>query len=239
VQLHLEHRLVRRLLGQFLSAGFRQGLERTCVIETVATRVPRVLLIGRLALYGEGAARLHEEVLSVAADWRDPARGMPLRPLAPGREAEARVLDELIAALKDARMAAPAIVAAASAGVAADVAELRPVLEQRAAVQATRAATELARRAEAEASGLERLLRDRIERIRRERGQDDRQFALLLDEAEARQRAADRRSWERAATRLDDELVREPERLRAANRVRATRLEPIGMVYLWPADVTR
>ncbi|WP_344694460.1 DISARM system SNF2-like helicase DrmD [Sphingomonas cynarae] len=235
VQLHLEHRLVRRLLGQFLSAGFRQGLQRTCVIETRAARAARVLLIGRLALYGEGAARLHEEVLSVAADWRDPARGpAPLRALAPGREAEGRVLDELIAALDEARMAAPAIVATVSAGVAVDIADLRPVLERRAAEQAARAATELARRAEAEATGLERLLRERIERIRRERGQDDRQFALLLDEAEARQRATDRRSWDRAATRLDDELVREPERLRAANRVRATRLEPIGMVYLWP-----
>ena len=56
VQLHLEHRLVRRLLGQFLSAGFRQDLRRTCVIETPAARVPRVILIGRLALYGDGAA---------------------------------------------------------------------------------------------------------------------------------------------------------------------------------------
>ncbi|MEH3048603.1 hypothetical protein [Sphingomonas adhaesiva] len=69
----------------------------------------------------------------------------------------------------------------------------------------------------------------------RERGSDDAQLSLLLDPAEARQRAADRRSWERAATRLDDELVREPERLRAAARIRARRLEPIGLVYLWPA----
>jgi hypothetical protein len=51
---------------------------------------------------------------------------------------------------------------------------------------------------------------------------------------EARQRAADRRSWDRAATRLDDEMIREPERLRAGSRIHATRLEPIGLVYLWP-----
>ena len=145
------------------------------------------------------------------------------------------MLDELIAALNGAREAAPEIVATVTAGVAQDVADLHPVLEQRASAQAERAATELTRRAEAEATGLERLLRDRIERLRREQKQDDRQFALLLDEAEARQRAAERRSWDRTATRLDDELVREPERLRAANRVRATRLEPIGMIYLWPA----
>jgi len=240
VQLHLEHRLVRRLLARFQSAGFREGLDRACVIVTDATPGPRVLLVGRLALYGDGAARLHEEVLSVAADWRDRrAAPGPLRPLAAGREAEARVLDALVAAMNGGEPAPDAVAAAMTAGAAADVAELRPVLEDRAAVRAERAGTELTRRAEAEAAGLERLLRGRIEAIRRERGADDRQFALLLDEAEARQRAADRRSWDRTATRLDDELEREPERLRAAGRIRATRLEPIGIVYLWPADPAR
>nr|WP_276589377.1 DISARM system SNF2-like helicase DrmD [Sphingomonas sp. GM_Shp_2] len=236
VQLHLEHRLVRRLLGRFLSAGFQQGLDRACVIETPATPAPRVVLIGRLALYGERAARLHEEVLSVAADWRDRERdGAALRPLAEGRDAEARVLDELIAALAGARTAGAAVARRATAHALADVGDLRSVLEGRAAARGQRVAAELAKRAASEAAGLETLLGQRIARIRRERGEDDRQFALLLDPAEARQRAADRRSWERAATRLDDELVREPERLRAAARVRATRLEPIGLVYLWPA----
>ena len=240
VQLHLEHRLVRRLLGRFLSAGFRHGLARACVIETAATNSPRIVLIGRLAVFGDGAARLHEEVVSVAADWVDRGRTVAsLRPLAPGREAEGRILDALIAALQTAAPAAPDVIARIAAGVAADVAELRPTLEARAVALAERAAHELTRRAEAEATALERLLRDRIARIHRERGQDDRQLALLLDEAEARQRAADRRSWDRAATRLDDELVREPERLRAANRIRATRIEPIGIVYLWPAETAR
>ncbi len=234
VQLHLEHRLVRRLLGRFLSAGFQQGLDRACVIGA-AVPAPRVVLIGRLALHGEGAARLHEEVLSVAADWRDRSGEVGgLRALAPGREAETRVLDELIAAMADARDVEPAVVARLTAGTSADVAELRPALEARATARAERVAGELARRAEGEAASLERLLRDRIERIRRERGDDDARLALLLDAGEARQRAADRRSWDRAATRLDDELDREPERLRAAHRVRATRLEPIGIVYLWP-----
>lgn len=235
VQVHLEHRLVRRLLGRFVSAGFQQGLDRACVI-AAAVPVPRVVLIGRLALYGEGAARLHEEVLSVTADWRDRARQPgPLRPRVGGGEAEARVLDELIAALHGARPVDQATVAAVTAGARDDVADLRPALEARAAARAERVAVELDRRGEAEADGLERLLRARMERIRREQGEDDRQLALLLDEAEARQRAADRRSWDRAATRLDDELEREPERLRAAYRLRATRLEPIGIVYLWPA----
>lgn len=231
VQLHLEHRLVRRLLGRFLSAGFRQGLERACVIRTAATSAPRVILLGRLALYGEQAARLHEEVLSVAADWRDSGG---LRALAEGRDAEARVLEELIEALRHATDAEPAIAAQATAHAMRDVTELRPVLEARAAARAEKVAGELTRRAESEARGLETLLRQRIARLLRERGEDDGQLSLLLDPMEARQRAADRRSWDRAATRLDDELVREPERLRAASRIHATRLEPIGLVYLWP-----
>ncbi|WP_230772796.1 DISARM system SNF2-like helicase DrmD [Sphingomonas sp. Leaf4] len=234
VQVHLEHRLVRRLLGQFLSAGFQQGLERACVIETASVPRPRVVLIGRLALFGERAARLHEEVMSVAADWRPAPRDGLLRALAEGGEAEGRVLDGLIAALGEARMAAPDVAAAITAQAAVDVADLRPVLAERAAVRQARIAAELDRRAADEADTLHALLQQRIDRIRRERGSDDRQFALLLDPAEARQRAADRRSWERAATRLDDELVREPERLRAAARVRASRLEPIGLVYLHP-----
>lgn len=231
VQLHLEHRLVRRLLGRFLSAGFRQGLERACVIRTAATPAPRVILLGRLALYGEQAARLHEEVLSVAADWRDSGG---LRALAEGRDAEARVLEELIEALRHATDAEPAIAAQATAHAMRDVTELRPVLEARAAARAEKVAGELTRRAESEARGLETLLRQRIARLLRERGDDDGQLSLLLDPMEARQRAADRRSWDRATTRLDDEMIREPERLRAGSRIHATRLEPIGLVYLWP-----
>ena len=34
--------------------------------------IPRVVLLGRLALYGPHAARLHEEMLVVAARWVDP-----------------------------------------------------------------------------------------------------------------------------------------------------------------------
>jgi hypothetical protein len=232
VQLHLEHRLVRRLLSQFVSAGFRQGLERACVIRTPATPSPRVVLLGRLALYGQKAVRLHEEVLSVAADWRDDG---PLRVLAEGREAEARVLDELIAALRTAEDADPATASRATARSARDVADLRPPLTERADARRERVAGDLARRAAAEARGLETLLAARIDRIRRERDSDDGQLDLLLDPAEARQRAADRRSWERAATRLGEELVREPARLRGAATIHATRLEPIGLVYLWPA----
>ena len=34
---------------------------------------------------------------------------------------------------------------------------------------------------------------------------------------------------------LDTEIATEPDRVREAYRVRASRVEPVGLVYLWPA----
>ena len=72
VHLHLEHRVVQRLLGRFLAMGFRDDdLRRACVLRTEET-VPRAVLLGRLSLFGEGGARLHDEVLAAAAEWVPP-----------------------------------------------------------------------------------------------------------------------------------------------------------------------
>jgi Helicase conserved C-terminal domain len=55
VQVHLEHRLVRRLLSRFLSQGFQSKLSRVSVIYGPGAQ-PRVVLMGRLAVFGAGAA---------------------------------------------------------------------------------------------------------------------------------------------------------------------------------------
>jgi hypothetical protein len=81
VQVHLEHRLVRRLLSRFLSQGFQSGLSRISVIEGRGAQ-PRLVLMGRLAVYGAGAARLHEEIMPVTAIWTEADRDRkPLRAL--------------------------------------------------------------------------------------------------------------------------------------------------------------
>ncbi len=62
VHLHLEQRLVQRLLGRFLSQGFlHDDLARACAILSPGA-VPKVILVGRLSLHGDGAARLHDEL---------------------------------------------------------------------------------------------------------------------------------------------------------------------------------
>jgi hypothetical protein len=94
VQLHLEQRVVQRLLSRFSAQGFVQhDLSRACLAQS-SDAVARVLLIGRLALYGPNAARLHEELVPITARWIDPAiRKGELAPYS--REAEKLTQDLL------------------------------------------------------------------------------------------------------------------------------------------------
>jgi len=91
VQLHLGHRVARRLLSRFLAQGFvHHDLSRACFAQG-EDKIPRVVLLGRLGLYGPGASRLHEEIVTVTARWVPPAeRGAGLRPYA--RDAEAATI---------------------------------------------------------------------------------------------------------------------------------------------------
>ena len=68
VHLHLEHRLAQRLLSRFLAQGFlHHELSRACVLPSRDPQ-PRVVVLGRLSLFGQGAARLHDELITVMAE---------------------------------------------------------------------------------------------------------------------------------------------------------------------------
>jgi plasmid stabilization system protein ParE len=113
---------------------------------------------------------------------------------------------------------------------------LRPELERRATAQIDKIARDLAERGEAEATSLKNLLvtqRDRIGRASRTYNPDQLE---LFNEGERRQREADRRHWSVRLERLEQELKLEPQRVRESYEIRAHRLEPIGLVYLWPAS---
>jgi hypothetical protein len=87
VHLHLEHRVVQRLLGRLRAQGFvHNDLARACVGQT-DDAIRRVVLLGRISLYGPGASRLHDEIIAVTARWIDPlARKGPLLPYAEDTE---------------------------------------------------------------------------------------------------------------------------------------------------------
>jgi ERCC4-related helicase len=233
VQVHLEHRLVRRLLSRFVSQGFQTDLSRFCVIGGSGAQA-RVVLMGRLALYGEGAARLHEEVIPVAAVWSDADRNnKPLRAL--GDSGEETTLDQLEQALRKPRKAPAAPVQRIRSLIAKDIDDLLPHLESLADKRSVAVRAQLLKRGENEAKSLSTLLEHQRDRIAKAGAAfNAQQLSLDLIPEERREREADRRHWDSRLQRLQRELQEEPARLRLAYEVRAQRLEPVGLVYLWP-----
>ena len=227
--------LSRRLLSRFLSQGFQSKLSRVSVIFGPGAQ-PRVVLMGRLAVFGAGAARLHEEVIPITAIWTESERDRkPLRPL--GESGEEKTLNQLEAALRDAREASGAAVARIQTLVAKDIADLVPALEKIAAERLTTVTAQLQKRGEEEARSLSSLLEQQRSRIAKAAEEfDPNQLTLNLVPEERREREADRRHWVGRLTRLEGELRDEPKRLRDSYEVRAHRLEPVGLVYLWPVS---
>jgi ERCC4-related helicase len=235
VQVHLEHRLIRRLLSRFISQGFQSKLSRVSVIYGPGAQ-PRVVLMGRLAVYGLGAARLHEEVIPVAAIWIESERERkPLRPL--GESGEEKTLNQLEAALYDAREVPKTVATRIQALIEKDIADLLPTLEKIATERLVSVGAQLVKRGEEEAQSLSDLLDLQRTRIAKAaQAFDPNQLTLDLMPEERREREADRRHWAGRLTRLERELRDEPKRLRDSYEVRAHRLEPVGLVYLWPVS---
>jgi hypothetical protein len=232
VQLHLERRLVRRLLSRFLSQGFQSGLSRAAVVIGPGAQ-PRVALLGRLALYGPGTARLHEEIIPVTALWTEAERKTPLRPFA--SRGEEATLTQLDAALRDPRHPAQTVIDHVHASAATDAADLEPELRHRAADRRAEVIQGLAARGEEEAASLRRLLTDQRDRIARAEAEpDEAQLSLFADD-EAEQRRRDRQHWRRKLAVLNEDIVREPDRVRDGYAVRAKRVEIVSLLYLWPA----
>lgn len=235
VQLHLEHRVAQRLLSRFTAQGLvHHDLSKSC-LAVAPDAIPRVILLGRLALYGPQAARLHEEIVPVTARWIDiERRSGPLAPY--GRAGEQTTLESLQKALDEAgrHSVAEQVQHRLAEASSRDIAELLPHLEERAAERQRAAEARLAERAETESKSMRELLERQRERIARAAGGDDRQLVLDLDPMERRQREADRRAWDRRLQDIEKELTTEPQRIADTYTVRAARVDPIGLVYLWP-----
>ena len=188
-------------------------------------------------VYAAGAARLHEEVIPVTAIWTETERDRKvLRPL--GESGEEKTLNQLEAALREARPAPAMAVARIQALVPKDIADLVPALERIAGERLASVAVQLGKRGDEEARSLTELLERQRGRIAKASAAfDPNQLALPgIAEEERRERDADRRHWQTRLDALEKELAEEPARIRAGYDVRAHRLEPVGLVYLWPAS---
>jgi len=263
VHLHLEHRFVQRLLSRFLSQGFlHHELSRACVLPSRDPQ-PKVLVLGRLSLFGQGATRLHDELITVIADWHPgPDRGAALKPL--GK----RPAEQAWTALQQAMECNQGLITEATrqqlqAHAAADVAVLKPALDQAAAQARAGAAELLKQRGKTEAAALKDMLRSQRKRIHATIRQRKRDLAKIdttaaaaeplgvipglkeqidvpaldlqmLSRQERQQLSADQKHWQRRLDAIEVELTSEPTRIQESYRVITHRLEPTSLVYLWP-----
>jgi hypothetical protein len=238
VHLHLEQRVAQRLLARFRSQGFiHHDLSRACLAQAKDS-IPRVVLLGRLSLYGQGAERLHEELVPLTARWVEPTQRKG-KLTAYARDAEAKTLDLLDATLKSPRDATPdeVILRRLLEAAPRDIEELLPQLEPRAAELADVAIKRLRERGEKEERDLRETLESQRRRVSEELLKKDRDFQQLtlgFDPDERRQIESDMRSWRLRLEQFEHDLAREPQRIRDFYEVRARRVEPVGLVYLWP-----
>jgi len=238
VQLHLEHRVVQRLLGRFLSQGFvHHDLSRACLAQS-EDAVPRIILLGRLSLYGRGAVRLHEELIPIAARWVEPElRAKGLTPYA--RDTESRTLELLEKALlpnPDAGSQVSGFVRERLLGaIAQDIEELLPFLEARGQLARDEAEKRLLTRGHTESDSLTNILEDQRRRVAEALGKPI-QMSLDLGDTpeEIHQAESNRRYWERWLDNVAQELEREPERIIEFYTPASHRIEPVGIAYLWP-----
>lgn len=240
VQLHLGHRISQRLLSRFLSQGFvHEDLSRACFAQA-DDQVPRVVLIGRMGLYGPGASRLHEEIITVTARWIPPGeRTAGLPPYA--RDAETRtleILDRSMAEFGAGRELSEETRAALLASMAGDVQDLLPHLQERGEDALQSAQRRLAERARIESDEMVRILegqKNRVLKALQKHDENPNQLEFDFQVKEERRQMEDNvRYWRKWLADVGEDLETEPARIRSFYEVQITRIEPAGIVYLWP-----
>ena len=172
VHLHLEQRMAQRLLARFRAQGFvHHDLSRACLVQA-GDSIPRVILLGRVCLYGRRAERLHEILTPVAARWIEPSRRAgPLKAYA--GEAEARTLHGLESALQDAHAPSETVHRRLLDTASQDITDLLPQLEERAEVIAQAATDALRNRGESEAQQHRVTLERQRRRVEAELGKHE------------------------------------------------------------------
>jgi hypothetical protein len=235
VHLHLSHPFVQRILARFRSQGFSaHDLSRVTLVADPESSKTRVVAVGRLSLFGAGAARLHDELVMVTAAWK--LGTDQLKPFAD--EADRKAQDRLAALLSNAPALPPLddktrariLVAAPS-----HFASLWGHIDDEADARSTEARRLLSLRGRTEAEDLRRILRAQLDLARSLLAGDQLRFDFGEGETEQMEQVAEDREWLAGrAKALELELASEPRELEASYDVVLERVEPVGLVYLWP-----
>lgn len=258
VHLHLEHRLVKRLLNKFSAQGFVQdGLNRVCIIPC-KVRTPRAVLLTRLLFFSKnGAGRLHEEIIPISAEWitKDHSKGIKVFK----EEGEERSLNFLQTALLQENFS-KVDATVVKDFIQEDFDSLSEDIIQKLKDRVMAVGTALENRKESEALSLKILLEDQLGRIQRSLGLAPKsemsennlrsQMAFEFNDLgsqmelgiqvenlttkEKIQYEADRKALATKIERLKIEIEEEPEKVKKLYEYHTPRVEKLGLVYLWP-----
>lgn len=236
VHLHLEHPFIQRILTRFRSQGYSaQDLSRVTVVPNPHDAITRVIAFGRVSLFGPGAARLHDEIVSIAAPWFEAKGKGHLRPFAD--EADRRALETLERLFQEMPKlgTVPQEIQDRLAGsVSEDFAALWSAVKDEAEDRAHRATQQLTARGHSEAEALRAILKAQKATIERTlRGQQLNLFADFSAD-EKKQWENDKEHMQGRLDAIEHELKSEPQDIEDLYQVSLKRLEPIGLVYLWP-----
>jgi ERCC4-related helicase len=263
VHLHLEHRLVRRLLSKFSSQGFvKDGLSRFCIIPC-EVKSPRAVLLTRLLFFSKnGAGRLHEEIIPISGRWgsvKDKTHNLTI--YKEDQDAEKKTLIYLQEAIlkSDFKKIAVNI---AKEHIIQDFEKLGDGIREKLAYRWVDVQSKLKERAEAEANSLKKLLEDQLHRIKIELGLAEEKLPVViansrqmsfdgvesteqldlavqyeqLTQREKAQVEAERKELLEKIERLKQEINEEPDKVRKLYEHHTPRIEKLGLVYLWPQD---
>ena len=200
---------------------------------------PGAVTFRRLSLFGPGAARLHDELIAVAAPFRESGDGDHLKPA--GAEGDRAIVTHLEDLLTRAARLPPVpepLAKRLAKTAAGDFATLWRHVREEADGRAHEAGQLLQARGAKEADDLRQILK--AQRIEIE-GQLSKQLDLFAGvDADAMKQLRDQVESERddmrkRLARIKEEIMTEPADLESLYRVSLKRLAPIGLVYLWPA----
>jgi len=237
-QLHLSHPFVKRILDRFLAQGFgAHDLSRVTAVVAPGESVVRVIGYARLTLFGAGAARLHDQLVPLAAAWSGEASDIkPYKDRATAMTAIAST-ERLLAG--QGRAPNATITKRITENAEALFRALWPHLEAEADALAAEARQGLTERARREADDLRTLLvrqRAAIDKAEARLRQTD--LFNVQDKEQKRQVDLDLRHLDRRRAAAAGELESEPAAIEELYEVRMSRRTPVGLVVAWPESMT-
>lgn len=258
VHIHIEHKLAKRVLSRFSSQGFKYNeLSRTCFLQNT-DNVKRVILLGKLCVFGKDASRLHEEIIAVASKWVEPGKrgsgGLKTYEEKTEKKTIELLEESLVQALGKKEMSlADSYFVDVSKYIETDIAEMKPLLFEKGNDLFQIAKKKLKDRADKEAEALRQILlgqRERIlEHLEKVEGLENNQQGTLFDfmneplsfqglnSEEKRQLKREIAAMKERLVQIDSELDEEPARVREVYEVSSEpRIEPVGLIYLMPEN---